>query len=231
MSSILSNEEYLKKVIKESSYKKEVLNKLGFKTLSGNYKTLDKYIKLYNIDISHFLTAQDSIKGNNFNKKYELNDILVKNFQGTITNSNIKNYLYKANLKKKCCEICNQNEEWNGKKLSFILDHINGDNKDNRLENLRIICPNCDSTLDTYMGRNNKNLNSQRQRNIKNKENKIYFNNLKLENIKNQLIEAHIDFSKKTWGVEVSKLLNKSPQYCLKFVKSNFKELLQINGI
>lgn len=226
MSSILSDRNYLEKIVKESFYKKEVLNKMGFNTLSGNYKTLDKYIKLYNIDISHFLTAQDSIKGNEFNKKYNLKDILIENFQGAITNSSIKKYLYKENIKKPCCEICNQNEEWNGKKLSFILDHINGVNNDNRIENLRIICPNCDSTLDTYVGRNNKNLNSKRQKCIKNKEDKIQNKKLKLGQIKNQILEANIDFSKKTWGVEVSKILNKSPQYCLKFVKDNFKELL-----
>lgn len=42
------------------------------------------------------------------------------------------------------------------KKLSLILDHINGINNDNRLENLRIVCPNCNATLDTHCRKNNK---------------------------------------------------------------------------
>lgn len=52
--------------------------------------------------------------------------------------------------------MCGQGEEWNGKKMSLILDHINGVHNDNRLENLRIVCPNCNATLDTHCGKNNK---------------------------------------------------------------------------
>ena len=39
---------------------------------------------------------------------------------------------------------------WNDKKLSLQLDHINGDNSDNRLENLRFLCPNCHTQTETY---------------------------------------------------------------------------------
>jgi len=60
-------------------------------------------------------------------------------------------------LKEKKCEICGQDEEWMGKKLIFVLDHINGINDDNRLENLRIVCPNCNVTLDTHGAKNIKN--------------------------------------------------------------------------
>ncbi len=52
----------------------------------------------------------------------------------------------------KCCE-CGNNGEWMGKKLPLILDHINGKNNDNRLENLRFVCSNCDSQLPTYKNR------------------------------------------------------------------------------
>jgi hypothetical protein len=45
-----------------------------------------------------------------------------------------------------------QGEEWVGKKMSLILDHINGVNNDNRIEN-RIVCPNCNATLDTHCGK------------------------------------------------------------------------------
>jgi len=58
--------------------------------------------------------------------------------------------LYQEKLKNKVCELCGQDENWNGKKMSLILDHINGINNDNRLENLRIVCPNCNATLDTH---------------------------------------------------------------------------------
>lgn len=51
---------------------------------------------------------------------------------------------------------CGQGEEWMGKKMSLILDHINGVHDDNRIQNLRIVCPNCNATLDTHCGKNVK---------------------------------------------------------------------------
>lgn len=58
------------------------------------------------------------------------------------------------------CAICGITD-WNGKELSLRLDHINGCHNDNRLENLRWICPNCDSQLDTFCGRNLKKRREQ----------------------------------------------------------------------
>lgn len=52
------------------------------------------------------------------------------------------------------CAICGMAPEWNGKPLVFILDHIDGHASNNKRENLRCICPNCDSQLDTYKSRN-----------------------------------------------------------------------------
>jgi hypothetical protein len=68
----------------------------------------------------------------------------------------LKRRLYKAGLKERRCELCGQGEEWCGRTMSLILDHINGVFDDNRLENLRIVCPNCNATLDTHCGRKNR---------------------------------------------------------------------------
>lgn len=57
------------------------------------------------------------------------------------------------------CGICGLGPIWNGKPMPLILDHINGINNDNRLENLRFVCSNCDSQLDTYKSKNRKNRN------------------------------------------------------------------------
>ena len=62
----------------------------------------------------------------------------------------IKKILYNNNFKKEICEICNIGPIYNNKHLSLQLDHINGDNKDNRIENLRILCPCCHSQTDTF---------------------------------------------------------------------------------
>lgn len=53
-------------------------------------------------------------------------------------------------MKNPQCEICNQNEYWNGRRMALILDHINGNRYDNRIDNLQIVCPNCNATLDTH---------------------------------------------------------------------------------
>jgi hypothetical protein len=68
----------------------------------------------------------------------------------------LKARLYAEGLKERRCALCGQGEEWQGRRMSLILDHVNGIADDNRLENLRIVCPNCNATLDTHCGRNAK---------------------------------------------------------------------------
>lgn len=64
----------------------------------------------------------------------------------------IRTYIFEKQDKK--CAICKMENMWNGKELHFILDHINGDASNNKEENLRLICPNCDSQLSTFKSRN-----------------------------------------------------------------------------
>ncbi len=59
------------------------------------------------------------------------------------------------------CSICKSEAKWLGKPLVLRIDHVNGDKKDCRKENLRKVCPNCDSQLPTFCGRNNKNWKNQ----------------------------------------------------------------------
>ena len=143
------NKELLEIIINESNNKIECLSKLGLNPHPGNYDTLKKYIKLYNIDTSHFTNNYTALNKyvDTFVKK-NMNDILVEN--STFNRHTLKERLYKEGYKERKCEICGQTEYWNDKKMSLILDHINGVNDDNRIENLRIVCPNCNATLDTH---------------------------------------------------------------------------------
>lgn len=80
-----------------------------------------------------------------------LHEILVIN--SAYQSNKLRKRLLKAGLKHHQCESCGQTE-WLGTKIPLELDHINGDKHDNRLQNLRIICPNCHALTDTYRGKN-----------------------------------------------------------------------------
>ena len=77
----------------------------------------------------------------------------------TIRNA-VRYYIYKK--QNNCCQICGIPNTWNNKELKFILDHIDGDASNNFENNLRLICPNCDSQLDTYKSKNKNSVRKHR---------------------------------------------------------------------
>lgn len=135
----------LENAVKNSKTKSEVIKKLGLKTnSSGNFQTIDHYIKILQLDCSHF-------KKNLFvksKKEWDIKDILIENSPYTSTHS-LKKKLIKFGLLSNSCYECNI-DEWYGQKISLHLDHINGDRTNNRIENLRLLCPNCHSLTSTY---------------------------------------------------------------------------------
>jgi len=145
--------DFFTKIVKESINLSDVCRKLGIITTKGNRDTIKKYINIFNLDINHFRYQTNT--QNNF-KKINIIDILVENSSYNSTN-HLKNRLYKEGLKERKCELCGQDENWNGMKISLILDHTNGINNDNRIENLRIVCPNCNAGLSTFSGKNINN--------------------------------------------------------------------------
>jgi len=71
--------------------------------------------------------------------------------------AHVKRRLLAAGLKENRCEVCGLTE-WLGEPLSMALHHINGDGKDNRLENLQFLCPNCHSQTENFSGRGRRRL-------------------------------------------------------------------------
>jgi hypothetical protein len=143
----------VKKIVKESYSYADVFRKLNKSSSGDSYTVLRNMILKNEIDISHF----DPYKNNRI--VIELQPITHWLKEGTkIHSSQLKEKLYKEGLKERKCELCGQDEEWKGKHMSLILDHKNGVNNDNRLENLRIVCPNCNATLDTHCRGNKKNM-------------------------------------------------------------------------
>lgn len=73
-----------------------------------------------------------------------------------VKRSGVKRRIIRQNLLPYCCSLCQIGPWWDGKPLTLILDHINGVPDDHRIENLRFVCPNCNSQLDTHAGRNKR---------------------------------------------------------------------------
>jgi hypothetical protein len=137
-----------RKAIRESRSWAEALRRLGMCPTGGASKVLRKYAALWGISADHFdpyATFQRP------RTRKPLEEILVK--KSTYSRNHLKERLYQEELKRPICELCSQDENWHGRRLGMILDHVNGVSDDNRLSNLRIVCPNCAATLDTHCGR------------------------------------------------------------------------------
>lgn len=135
-------------IVKSSKSLTDILLKMDLRVAGGNFNTIKKYISQLELSTSHFITKQEyGRNASRFNKK-PIEYYLVENI--LCSSSALKNRLYKEGLKKRVCEKCGQDEVWNGEKMSLILDHKNGNHCDCRLENLRILCPNCNATLPTH---------------------------------------------------------------------------------
>jgi 5-methylcytosine-specific restriction endonuclease McrA len=138
--------------IKKSECKSDILRNMNITTRSGNFQTLDRYCKLYSIDISHLRYKNN--RGNKF-KKIEDKDIFIKNSSYTSSYKLKKRAIASGLLKNKCFK-CGNEGQWCGEELFLQMDHINGIKTDNRIKNLRIACPNCHSQTITYRGRKNR---------------------------------------------------------------------------
>ena len=112
-------------------------------------------IEIDSIDISHFGTKQ-SQKCGLIPLKYILTE------DSTYKGSHLKKRLLALGLLIYKCSICHNKGTWQMKRLVLQLDHINGISNDNRIGNLRLLCPNCHSQTKTYSGRNVKLRDSAR---------------------------------------------------------------------
>jgi hypothetical protein len=145
----------LREAVADSRSYAEVLRKLGRRPAGGNHATIKKYVARWGISTEHF--DQDAIRREALARPpIPLADILVE--RSTYHRGHLKRRLLAEGVKRPECELCGQGAIWRGRPLALILDHINGVPDDNRLENLRIVCPNCAATFDTHCGRKNRPL-------------------------------------------------------------------------
>lgn len=139
----------IENVVNNSISKRECLIKLNLKPYGGNYRILDRYIDLYKINTIHFLgqgwNRNNSPADIKPIEKYLSNEIAISSYK-------LKKRLLKENLQEYKCEECGL-EMWNNKIIPLELHHKNGNNKDNSLSNLKLLCPNCHALTDNYRNR------------------------------------------------------------------------------
>jgi hypothetical protein len=131
-----------------------VLQQLGLHPTGANYVGMHRHFARLNLDTSHF-TGQGHLKGktHSWTPSRPLAEILVDN--SPIRNHpKLKRRLIREGLLTNCCALCGLGPKWQGKPLVLVLDHINGNRADCRLENLRLLCPNCNSQQPTFAGKN-----------------------------------------------------------------------------
>ena len=153
--------QYYIDLIKNSYSLREVCLKANIVDTTGNYNTLKQIIKDENIDITHF-KRQNVYKQESHNIEY----YLVKGSR--ITSYRLKNRLLKEGIKERKCECCGLTE-WLGQPINLEPHHLNGDSTDNRIENIKLYCPNCHSYTENYGGKNQK---INKKENIKNEAQK-----------------------------------------------------------
>ena len=129
----------------------QALRLLGYVPKGCNYRTLQRWARNWDISTDHFDPHLGRRRANRA-REIPLDEILVAN--SGYSRGHLKHRLLNAGLKEPVCEMCGQGQVWRGARMSMVLDQINGISHDHRLENLRMLCPNCAATLETHCGRN-----------------------------------------------------------------------------
>lgn len=124
---------------------------LGGKPSSGTYQTLRRKIDQLGLDVGHWV-GQGWARGRRFPERSKPIDHYLR-ANRPVMSAWLRRRLIDEGLKSHRCEHCGQ-REWNGRPIPLELDHIDGDRTDNRLANLRLLCPNCHALTPTYRGRN-----------------------------------------------------------------------------
>lgn len=147
----MSKEEFIR-IYHEAKSIKHMLSYFGLESHGNNNKTLQDRLKEEGLSYGDLATRykHPGLK----NEPIALEKVLIEN--SSYARKHIKRRIIAEKLIPYICDVCKQEPVWQKKQLVLVLDHINGIHNDNRLENLRFLCPNCNSQTSTFAGKNTK---------------------------------------------------------------------------
>ena len=132
----------LRKAVKENTSSERTAKALGV-----SRQTVTRRVTIYGIDTSHWRRGR--------NRPTPFEEIFC--VDGKLTHPSVKQAFLRLKLVPYICAECEIEPLWNGKELVLQMDHINGNSKDHRIENLRWLCPNCHTQTPTYTNKNANN--------------------------------------------------------------------------
>lgn len=207
----LLTKEECEQIINDNDSFVSILRNKGLCPTGNNFKTLKNIFDNYNLDYSKFKKTN---KGRKFNFKSKISNDELFTENNLHSRHVVKNRIIKDNLIPYKCACCGQEPIWQGKELVLVLDHINGINNDNRLLNLRFLCPNCNAQQDTFCGKGiKKKITNEEKEKLKE------INNIRIKEKIDRIESYNIDFSKLGWVEKVAKLENTSHTQIRRFMK------------
>lgn len=145
-------EDQLRDAVSKNYSLRQTLLSLGLNCAGNSYTIAGNAIKSLGLDTSHWKPTS----GTPHISERPIEDYLSNKY--AIHSHPLKKKLIRLGILEWKCSVCGI-VDWNGKRISLELDHINGNHQDNSLDNLRIICPNCHSQTDNNCGKNVKKSN------------------------------------------------------------------------
>ncbi len=145
----------LEEAVSASSNMYAVLRHLGLDAVGGHHTHISRRVRSLGIDTSHFTGPSRTDRMRVNHRRRTADETLREDHSPHATRTpgkTLRRALLSIGVEERCAD-CGIEAVWMGEPLPLEVDHINGDWRDNRAENLRLMCPNCHSTTDSYRGR------------------------------------------------------------------------------